>query len=516
MKFDSIKNKKSSELTEEVLKEVLFSLEEKMIQEAKKQKNQWEDIEKLKEIIKNALTPKMSEFSIAEFRNGKAKRDLHIVYKTPTDRLNNYRNVFNYLASLTDDNGKPIVSSVADYYGNSSIPYTQLNFTYSFVKKGEEIEVVKPIMLVHKFVYKNAWGLAQENILAYALDPAQDLKQMVKLKKRLGEPINKTGIEVEELLSTPEWSPMYEMAKKAKAIIEEKFGVGNIASAEAVGGAGGKEDIKLKLNKPWYDSLSNNSWNEIHISSKLGLTGKNPFIANIDLGDGVTTTGTFPIKQPKKSLKEEIGAASEGTEKQIGINLIPNPDNKPWWQTVRGRLCDSYLLEIEKQKNKISTSPTEEEISNEDLESLEQEILKYKSDMTMKTPLFLLNFREKYSSSYREIIKKFNDEIRGVFVRELRTLNIEDLATIVRYAFFGKRQQNSPPLFKITMTSANVTLEQVGEPKVGAVEKDPIIVNKSQITIDIPGLNPMIISGVKFRNNVLSSKKSDLNIKTRA
>ena len=506
----------------EVLKEVIFSLEKKLLLEQeetgqtnnaivqrsrpKKQPYKMTDVSELKDIVKELLTPRMKEFKITRFDDGRVKRDLIIVYATPAERLENSKKVFEFISNVRDEKGEPLFENVADFFGYSSIPYTQLNFSESFEKDGKTHYVNKPIMLVHKFEYKTTWGLAQENILAYVLDQQQDPKQMSKLKKRLGEPINKTGLEINELLSTPEWQPMLKMAENAKKVIDDTFGVGNVASAKVVGGTGGKEDIELTLSSPWEDPLSTTTpkktHSTIHISSKLALTGKNPFIANIDLGDGVKTTSTLSLTEAA-----DFGASEEGQEISISNNLIKNPDNVPWWVTVRIKLAQKYL-----EKEEIKNSP-------KDKETISNYITNLKTNYRdlYDTPGWLFRFRDKYPSDYKIILGEFHEQIRNIFNESLKKLKPKQLAKFVEYAFFGTRTEESPPLFKITMSSSGATLERVIQGKVvGDNPNNTITVKGAQTTIEVPGMNQMIISGLKFRNSVMSSKPGDLNIKTRA
>lgn len=456
----------------------------------KGKQHDWSDIERYKNLIKNKLTDVgIENFKISGFREGDKKNELIIVYETPADRYLNFRKVYNFLSGL------PETESIGDVFKRKSIiPFSQINFLHKSSKEGVS-DSIKTIEVGHKFEHKSAWGLAQENILAYVLDP----KQIVKLTKRLGQPLNKSAKEVDDLLASDEWISMRNMAENAKKVIEEKFGTGNIQSAEVVGGKGGKEDVILTLKTPWQSGLGEESWSKIFISSKLALSGKNPFIANIDLGNGVKTTGTFPVVD-KNGNK---------------VNLIPNRDGVPWWQTVRSRLAENLLQKPEYKENK-------------------EKIVNYISSMktssadTKLPDWFAKAYLEEDTNNedYKSILAKFYAELRDIFNDNLRKLSKEELAQIVRYAYYGKRTKESPPLFKITMSPTDAKLEQVTEMVPTETEDDgskgrpPIISTQGrlngQTVIDIQGMNPMIISGLKFRSTVLSSTRSDLNIKTRA
>lgn len=500
----------------EVMKEVIFSLEKKLIEsqdvtnlpKSKKPKTRkkpiqteatnppqikkprqrdWSDIEFYKNRIKEALSDKMDEFKIHGFRDGDKKNELIVVYKNPGERYLNFRKVYNFLSNLPD------VESIGDLFKRKSIiPFSQINFLHKSSTQNVP-NSIKTIEVGHKFEQKSTWGLAQENILAYILDPTQ----ANKLTKNLGQPTGKTSKEIDELLATDEWVAMRDMALSAKNEIENKFGP--IKSAQVVGGKGGKEDIIITPVQPW-DSGLGKEWDQIYISSKLALSGKNPFIANIDLGDGIQTTSTFPVRDAQGNV----------------INLIPNDNNVPWWQTVRTSLSDNLLKKTEYKNLK-------EEISNY------INFLKIPQSDT-KIPNWLREAYQEDSSNYtdyKSILSAFYANLRKVFNRELNRLSKEDLATIVRYAYYGKRTEESPPLFKITMSPTSAKLEQVTEMVPWAADDDnaqeqvtPMIRAQGrlegQTIIAIPGMNPMIIGGLKFRSTVMSSKRSDLNIKTRA
>jgi hypothetical protein len=49
----------------------------------------------------------------------------------------------------------------------------------------------------------------------------------------------------------------------------------------------------------------------------------------------------------------------------------------------------------------------------------------------------------------------------------------------------------------------------------GMNKADIVKTDGARIIIDIPGMSPLTIHGLKFHNNMLSSKRDDLKIKTR-
>lgn len=511
--FKDYNNTNYLKICNEVLKEVFFKLEKKILEEKKTSPkvHSWEDIEELKKIIKNILETKKEEFSIVNIVDGTSPREIKIIYKDPKSRMQNWKNVFELMKQAKDQNGNPLLSTVANVLGRSSIPYTQLNFLITYEKNGKINSVVKSIILIHKFDSKTTKGLTQENILAYVLDRNQDLKEIRKLFGKLGgvtqsKNLDEIKIEIDSLLRNPEWEPFYNMALNAKEQIEKKFG--KVIQAKNVGGRSKKEDIIITLASPW------NGHETIHLSSKLALLGNNPFVANMDLGDGINVTRTFPLLEnvDRKDVFADTDIfllkESEDAGLPLPINLVPSPYEEPWWIVVRKRLANKYLEILNKEPEK-----------NESLITIIKKYLMNESEIKrFAPPEWFFDFRNGYESEYNSIIKEFHQEIREIFNKRLVSLSPEQLAKIVRYAYIGNRDSNAPPLFKITMSPSRTYLEPV---EVGTIsdinQKEPIIKTKdTQTIIDIKGMTPLIISGVKFRNHVLSSTPGDLKIKTRS
>jgi hypothetical protein len=248
---------------------------------------------------------------------------------------------------------------------------------------------------------------------------------------------------------------IYDIAKFAKNLIKNK--IPNITKVETVGSLQNKADIVL----------TDEDGNKYGISVKMSLDKNIRFEYNKNLGYGNESN-----------------------------TLVPSPNNKPWWLIGR-KLFYSNLKKSGKVKQ--TYNPTEKDI---------------------KAPRWLVKAKDQYPEIYKKTIVALYDDIRSVFFKKLRKMKVEKLASMINDSRMGgEEERNSYKAFyKLTYDKKGVTLEKVGKGKTDLTGLTPSKVVKkkgSNIIIEIPGMEPLVINSVKFQSNMLSSNKEYLKLKTR-
>lgn len=248
---------------------------------------------------------------------------------------------------------------------------------------------------------------------------------------------------------------IYDIAKFAKNLIKNK--IPDIKKVETVGSLQNKADIVL----------TDEDGNKYGISVKMSLDKNIRFEYNKNLGYGNESN-----------------------------TLVPSPNNKPWWLIGR-KLFYSNLKKSGKVKQ--AYNPTEKDI---------------------KAPRWLVKAKDQYPEIYKKTIVALYDDIRSVFFKKLRKMKVEKLASMINDSRMGgEEERNSYKAFyKLTYDKKGVTLEKVGKGKTDLTGLTPSKVVKkkgSNIIIEIPGMEPLVINSVKFQSNMLSSNKEYLKLKTR-
>jgi len=248
---------------------------------------------------------------------------------------------------------------------------------------------------------------------------------------------------------------IFEIARFAKRLIKDK--IPNITDVKSVGSLQNKADIVV----------TDDEGNDYGISVKMSLDRNIRFEYNKNLGYG----------------NEEN-------------SLVPCPKNKPWWLIGR-KLFYSYLKRSGKVKAQYS--PTEKDI---------------------KAPSWMIRAKKEYPDIYKKAITELYGEIRSVFFKKLRKMNVTKLASMINDSRMGNEQERNSykAFFKLTYDKKGVTLEKVGKGKsdlTGLTPSKVVKQNGSNIVIEIPGMEPLVINSVKFQSSMLSSNKEDLKLKTR-
>ena len=106
----------------------------------------------------------------------------------------------------------------------------------------------------------------------------------------------------------------------------------------------------------------------------------------------------------------------------------------------------------------------------------------------------------------------------------LKRLRLKELVDMVNEAHLGVSNERNEydGFLKLTSTSDGVKLivQKDGKPDVRAIrngitKNDIIKQDGAKIIITIPGMDELVIHGVKFHSNMLSDDKQNLKIKTR-
>ena len=107
----------------------------------------------------------------------------------------------------------------------------------------------------------------------------------------------------------------------------------------------------------------------------------------------------------------------------------------------------------------------------------------------------------------------------------LRNMKLKELAEMVNEAHLGENdeQEGYEKLLVLVSDSEGIRLEDKGfeKPDVASIKakglkkNDIVKQDGAKIIIEIPGMSELVIHGLKFHSNMLSSKRDDLKIKTR-
>lgn len=275
-----------------------------------------------------------------------------------------------------------------------------------------------------------------------------------KVIDRLDLPENATNKDVLDK-AIKDYKNIFEIARFAKRLIKDK--IPNIADIKSVGSLQNKADIVVTDDKG----------DKYGISVKMSLDRNIRFEYNKNLGYG----------------NEEN-------------SLVPCPKNKPWWLIGR-KLFYSYLKRSGKVKSEYN--PTENDI---------------------KAPNWMIKAKKQYPDIYKKAITELYSDIRSVFFKKLRKMNVKKLASMINDSRMGNEEERNSykAFYKLTYDKKGVTLEKVGKGKsdlTGLTPSKVVKQNGSNILIEIPGMDPLVINSVKFQSSMLSSNREDLKLKTR-
>jgi hypothetical protein len=308
------------------------------------------------------------------------------------------------------------------------------------------------VYIVFKYDIGSREGLALEHVMGLLLTG----KVTEELKNRLDLPPDASKEQVKSKLKN-EYSDILKIAFRGKRMIEEK--IGEIDQAESEGSRNSKADLIL---------LTKNGL-------KYGLSIKL-----------VTEEG----REVRFTYNKNIGYGDEQEE-----NLVKNPSGEPWWlvgrQIFAKKLGRSYSADSE----------------------------------NLETPEWMEKAKESKPDVYKESMEEVYEQLRAIFVSNLKSMKLKELVDMVNEAHLGGKEERRKyeKLLVLSSDVDGIKLKESGYEKPdlekikleGMDKSDIVKTDGAKIIIDIPGMSPLTIHGLKFHSNMLSSNREDLKIKTR-
>jgi len=263
-----------------------------------------------------------------------------------------------------------------------------------------------------------------------------------------------------------------------------------------------KEEVKNVLKTDFADVL------HVALKGKRMIEEKIGKVVNVE-SEGSRNSKADLIMTSKSGKKYGLSiklVTEEGREvrftynKNLGYgdeqeeNLVRNPSGEAWW--VVGR-------KIFAKKLGRKYSPAEDEF---------------------EPPSWMEKAKEDKKDVYKESMEEVYEQMRAVFVDNLRRMKLKDLVNMVNEAHFGgDDEQDYDKLLVLSSDVEGINLKEQEEEKPdilsikerGLTKKDLVTTEGAKIIISIPGMEDLTIHGLKFHSNMLSSKRDDLKIKTR-
>lgn len=307
------------------------------------------------------------------------------------------------------------------------------------------------VYIVYKYDTGSREGLALEHVMGLLLTK----KVTPELKNRLDLPPEASKEEVKEKLKT-DYADVLSTAFKGKKLIDQK--IGEITDARSEGSRNSKADLILTTADGHIYGLS------IKLVTEQGREVRFTYNKNLGYGDDEEDT------------------------------LVKSPNGRPWWLIGR----QNFAKKLGRQ---FKGNP-------EDLEP----------------PSWMTKAKESKSDLYKEAMEETYAALREVFVDNLRRMKLKELVDMVNEAHTGGEQEEEyEKLFVLTSDVDGIRLEAKGHEqpdvekiKMSGVNKSDIVkTDGARIIIEIPGMSPLTIHGLKFHSNMLSSNREDLKIKTR-
>jgi len=303
-------------------------------------------------------------------------------------------------------------------------------------------------------VYKYDIGSREGLALEHIVAMVLTGKITNELKNRLDLPPEASKEEVKEKLKG-DFSDVMQIALEGKNLIEEK--IGKAISAESLGSKNSKADLILNTED----------------GKKYGLSIKL-----------VTEEG----RELRFTYNKNLGYGDEEED-----NVVKNPSGEPWWMVGR---------KIFAEKLGRSYKPKKDDF---------------------EVPSWMEKAKESKSDLYKESMEEVYEQLRTVFVNNLRKMKLKNLVNMVKEAHSGSEEErNSYESLLVLVSDVDGTrLEEKGEeaPNIQEIstmsKKQLVMTDGAKIIIKIPGMDELTIHGLKFHNNMLSSKRDDLKIKTR-
>jgi len=307
------------------------------------------------------------------------------------------------------------------------------------------------VYVVYKYDIGSREGLALEHVVGLVLTG----KVTDELKNRLNLPPDASKDQVKNALKS-DFADVLHVALKGKQMIEDK--IGKVLKVESEGSRNSKADLIMTAKN----------------GKKYGLSIKL-----------VTEEG----REVRFTYNKNLGYGDEQEE-----NLVRNPSGEAWW--IVGR-------KIFAKKLGRKYSPGKDEF---------------------EPPSWMEKAKENKKDLYKESMEEVYEQMRSVFVDNLRRMKLKDLVEMVNEAHFGgEEEQEYDTLLVLSSDVEGINLKEQEEeqPDIvsikerGLTKSDLVTTEGAKIIIAIPGMEELIIHGLKFHSNMLSSKRDDLKIKTR-
>jgi len=383
--------------------------------------------------------------------NSLNKEELGIISVTPSNK-SEAAIVVRCKDKKNIDSARSAVKSAIDELGLS----TNNRIIAKFEPSTESTEVSMNdgsggVYIVYKYDIGSREGLALEHVMGLLLTK----KVTPELKNRLDLPPEASKKEVKQKLKT-DYADVLSTAFQGKKLIDEK--IGEITDARSEGSRNSKADLILTTADGHTYGLS------IKLVTEEGREVRFTYNKNLGYGDDEDET------------------------------LVKSPNGRPWWLIGR----QNFAKKLGRQ---FKGNP-------EDLDP----------------PGWMTKAKESKSDLYKEAMEETYAALREVFVGNLKRMKLKQLVDMVNEAHTGGEQEEEyEKLYVLTSDAEGIRLEAKGheEPdiekiKMSGIKKSDIVkTDGARIIIDIPGMSPLTIHGLKFHSNMLSSNREDLKIKTR-
>lgn len=424
----------------------------------------------LRGVVTGLLKDKFGELSIfgVEDISTKTISRLKIVFR---NALTRYQGINDVRQILSDFNFVEVPTS------KSTIPMDQ--YTYEFEGATNKVQIL------WKFRNNSTFGNAYEHIMAYTLSGLVTPQLLNYLYPHEEDPSIFSTNEVSATLQEAQWSPLYNAALRDAEKLVSQFGT--ISNVVVQGGTGAKGDLRFYQKK---EDEGGAVEGEVELSIKFSITDSNNiFIYNKDMGYG----------------DEEW-------------SLIRNPRGEKWYQTFR-----RLFFEAIKDNSNIESPETYDPRTDDD---------------GIKPPRWMIKAYNENKDIVREVSAEIYSEINRLFVNNIINYEgsdrerIEFLAKMIVDAYHGAEVvsyydientaiQRRAPLYKLNASISNSSLEEVpllypNNEAFALAPEQLVQTNGSNIIIKVPGMQTLVINSFKFRNNAISTRTSDLRIKTRA
>lgn len=264
-----------------------------------------------------------------------------------------------------------------------------------------------------------------------------------------------------------------------------------------------KEEVKAKLKGDYSDVLSIALQGKAMVEDRIGkvLSAESEGSRNSKADLIISAENDERYGLSIKLVTEEGRELRFTYNKNLGYgdeqedNLVKNPSGKPWWLVGRQYFAEKLGRKYNPGKDDF------------------------------EAPSWMQKGKEKHPDLYKEAMEEVYEELRKVFVHNLRHSKLKDLVSMVNEAHLGDEEERKKykELLVLISDVDGIRLEEKSnqKPDIEAIrangidKSDIVTTDGAKIIIAVPGMEDLTIHGLKFHSNMLSSKRDDLKIKTR-